>query len=393
MPRNFVLFILSFASVFLSHLTLAMESEARFAYVGTYTNGAPGGWSAAAEANPPKGISVYSVNPGLGDLKLIQSVKSENPAFLVTHPSEKYLYVLNEIADYQGKKQGSLEAWRIDDKTGKLSFLNRVPCAIIPAQIAVSPDGKFLSLATYMGKTYEIFPIANDGRLQEASSVLKQSGTGPHSRQDMPHPHAVVFSPCEKWLLGADLGNDMLKAFQIVGDQLREVSSVKLSAGTGPRHLYFHPDGSAFYVINELSATIKVFDFNSDTGQIGRELQTVTTVPQGFPEHKSTAEIIVHPSGKFLYGSNRKFEDHPLADSLVTFSIGSDKKLKLIDYTTEGIKFPRTFMIDPSGTWLYVMNQKGDSIRQYSISQESGKLHFTGYEIACKVPVSMAFKR
>ena len=112
--------------------------------------------------------------------------------------------------------------------------------------------------------------------------------------------------------------------------------------------MYFHPDGSVIYVINELNATITVFDFDSEQGQIGREIQTVTTVPQGFPKEKSTAEIIVHPSGKFLYGSNRKFEDHPLADSIVTYSIGSDKKLKLLNYTTEGIKFPRTFMIDPT---------------------------------------------
>ncbi len=389
MHRIFILLII----FFLSNLIFAINSDARFAYVGSYTSEAPGGWSAAAEASPSEGISVYSVDPALGDLKLIQSVKSENPSFLVTHPSEKYLYVLNEIADYQGKNQGSLEAWLIDDMTGNLSLINRVPCGAIPAQIAVSPDGRFLSLASYMGNDYELFSIANDGSLQETTSVLKQHGAGLHPRQDMPHPHAVVFSPSEKWLLGADLGNDMLKVFQITDGQLSEISSVKLSQETGPRHLSFHPDGSAFYVINELSATIKAFNFNNDTGQIGRELQTVTTVPQSFAGHKSTAEIMIHPSGKFLYGSNRKFADHPLADSLVSFSIGSDKKLKLIEYTTEDINFPRTFVIDPSGTWLYVMNQKGDSIRQYSICQESGKLNFTGFEMASKTPSGMTFKR
>lgn len=308
------------------------------------------------------------------------------------HPSEKYLYVLNEIADYQGKNQGSLEAWLIDDMTGNLSLINRVPCGAIPAQIAVSPDGRFLSLASYMGSAYELFSIADDGSLQETTSVLKQHGAGPHPRQDMPHPHAVVFSPSEKWLLGADLGNDMLKVFQIADGKLSEISSVKLSQGTGPRHLSFHPDGNIFYVINELNATIKVFEFNNETGKIGQELQTVSTLPQGFFGYKSTAEIMVHPSGKFLYGSNRKFADHPLADSLVSFSIGSDKKLKLIGYTNDDINFPRTFVTDPRGTWIYVMNQKGDSIRQYLICQDSGKLHFTGFEMASTTPAGMAFK-
>ncbi|MDD7984995.1 lactonase family protein [Lentisphaera marina] len=395
MPQKIFLFISILTFLFPMQLIFANDSEARFAYVGSYTRGAPGGWSSAADTKPPTGISVYSVNPGVGDLKLIQTVKSENPAFVVVHPNQNHLYVLNEINDYQGKKKGfgSIEAWKINDKTGKLTFLNRVATAIIPAQIAVSPKGNFLAVATYMGGTYEILPIEGNGRLMDASSVLSQSGTGPHHRQKIPHPHAVHFSPCEKWLLGADLGNDMIKVFQIQGDQLKEISSTKLIAGSGPRHLYVHPDGSVIYVINELNATITVLDFDSTTGKIGKELQTVTTVPQDFPSEKSTAEIIVHPSGKFLYGSNRKFEDHPLADSIVTYRIGKDKKLKLIDYTTEGIKFPRTFMIDPSGTWLYVMNQKGDTIRQYTISPESGKLHFTGFEIPCKVPVSMTFKR
>ena len=367
--------------------------EARFAYVGTYTHDAPGGCSEASEINPPNGISVYSINPGTGDLKLIQSVESLNPSFLVTHPSENYLYVLNEIDDYQVKEEGSLEAWAIDDKTGELSFLNRVSCASIPAHIAVSPDGKFLALATYMGETYELFPTKDNGYLEEASSVLKQTGTGPHARQKMTHPHAVVFSPCEKWILGADLGNDTVKSFQIDGDKLKEISSAKVASGAGPRHLSFYPDGSVFYVINELNATITSFEFDSETGQIGSQIQTVTTVPQDLVGEKSTAEIIVHPTGDFLYASNRKFEDHSLADSIVTYKINSDKKLQLLNYTTDGIKFARTFMIDPTGNWLYVMSQKGDTIRQYSISQDSGKLEFTGFERYCAVPVGMAFKQ
>ena len=369
------------------------NSEARFAYVGTYTHDAPGGCSEASETNPPKGISVYSLNPAMGDLTLIQSVESLNPSFLVVHPSENFLYVLNEIDDYQGKEQGSLEAWAIDDKTGKLSFLNRVSCASIPAHIAVSPDGEFVALSTYMGETYELFPINDDGTLEEASSVLKQTGTGPHARQKMTHPHAVVFSPCEKWILGADLGNDTVKSFRIIGDELKEISSAKVASGAGPRHLSFYPDGSVFYVINELNATITSFEFDSKTGQIGKKLQTVSTVPQDLSGEKSTAEIIVHPSGKFLYASNRKFEDHPLADSIVTYKIKSDKSLQLLNYTIEGLEFTRAFMIDPSGTWLYAMSQKGDSIRQYSITADSGKLEFTGYECYCAVPVSMAFKR
>jgi 6-phosphogluconolactonase (cycloisomerase 2 family) len=165
-----------------------------------------------------------------------------------------------------------------------------------------------------------------------------------------------------------------------------------VAAGSGPRHVAFHPDGDVLYVINELTATITSFPFNAKSGALGEEMQTISTVPQNFPALKSTAEILVHPSGKFLYGSNRKHEDHPLADSIVAYSIDDDKMLRLIGFTTQGISFPRAFSIDPTGTWLYAMEQKGDSIAQFHIDPNSGTLTPTGFSIAAMVPVSMAFK-
>jgi 6-phosphogluconolactonase (cycloisomerase 2 family) len=367
-------------------------SEPRFAYVGTYTRGAPGGWSSVAGVNRPEGVTVFSVGAGMGDLQLVQTVPSDNPSFVAMHPSEQFLYVLNEIADYEGNEMGSLEAYSIDDATGQLTLLNRVAVGSIPAQLAVSPGGDYLAVATYIGGAYELFPIAEDGSLGEASSVAQQEGSGPHARQEAPHAHAVAFDPSGNYVAGADLGTDWVKIYEYAAGELVEVGAAMVAAGSGPRHVAFHPNGDILYVINELTATITSFAFDPESGALGDELQTVATVPQSFPAHKSTAEILVHPSGKFLYGSNRKFEDHPLADSIVAYSIDDQGMLRLIGYTTHGISFPRGFAIEPSGRWLYAMGQKGDSIVQFFIDPNTGALTPTGFSTTAMVPVSMTFK-
>ncbi|RLT40615.1 MAG: hypothetical protein DWI57_08205, partial [Chloroflexi bacterium] len=146
-------------------------SEARFVYTGTYTRGAPGGWSAVASANKPEGVGVFAVGAGMGDLKLIQTVPSDNPSWVTMHPSGDFLYVSNEVWDYEDAGLGSLEAYSIDDETGELTLINRVSTGSIPAQIVVSPGGDYLAVAGYVSGTYELFPIGEDGSLGEASSV------------------------------------------------------------------------------------------------------------------------------------------------------------------------------------------------------------------------------
>lgn len=372
----------------------ANDDEARFAYVGTYTRGAPGGWSAAARDEAPVGVTVWSVGAGMGDLSLVQTLPIDSPSWVTMHPSQNYLYVLNEIQDFGGEKRGSVEAYSIDDASGKLSFINKVSTGGIPAQIVVNPTGEYLALAAYTGATYEILPIGTDGSLSEVASVATQEGSGPHSRQKSPHPHAVAFDPSGTYLAAADLGTDWVKTFTYEGGNLVEASAVQLAPGSGPRHVAFGADGDVLYIINELTAAIAVHSFDASSGVLGAQKQLVSTVPANFPKHKSTAEIMVHPSGDFLYASNRKFEDHHLADSIVTYSIDEAGMLRLVGYTSHpDIRTPRTFNIDPTGTWLYGMGQKGDAIVQFHINPQTGGLTPTGHISRTKVPVSMAFKQ
>ncbi len=372
----------------------AAAGATQFAYVGTYTRGAPGGWSDAAEATHPTGVTVFGYNPEDGSLTLIETVASDNPSFVAIHPSQQYLYVSNEIADYEGVEgAGSLEAYAIDSETGTLTLLNRQAVGSIPAQIAVDPTGSYVVVGNYVGATFEVLAINEDGSLEPVSDTVTHTGSGPHARQEAPHPHAVVFDPTGNYLATADLGIDKIAIFQLQAGKLVSVSEATLAPGTGPRHVAFHPTGNYLYSINELTGSVNAFAFDPATGQIGAEIQTIGTVPEDFPEDKSTAEIMVHPSGKFLYGSNRKFEDHPLADSIVAYTIDeATGELTLIGHTTEGIQFPRAFSFDPTGTWLYALNQKGDTIAQFVIDQETGELSATGLVTEVPVPVSIVFK-
>jgi 6-phosphogluconolactonase (cycloisomerase 2 family) len=372
---------------------VAGAAPARFAYVGAYTRGAPGGWSEQAEQDPPVGVSVFAVDAETGAFTLIETVPSENPSFLAIHPTQQVLYVINEIADYEGQDAGSMEAYAIDPETGQLSLLNRQAVGSIPAHLAVDPTGSYIVVGNYVGASYQVLPINPDGSLEPVSGEVIQSGTGPHERQEAPHPHAVVFDPAGAYIATADLGIDKVEIFRLDNGGLAKVSEANLAPGSGPRHVAFHPNGSVLYVINELTGTITALAYDADSGQLGAEIQTIGTVPDDFPEHKSTAEIMVHPSGKFLYGSNRKHEDHPLADSIAAYSIDEETgELTLIGHTTENIQFPRGFNFDPTGKWLYALNQKGDSIVQLAIDQESGELSPTGLIIEAPVPVSLVFK-
>lgn len=259
--------------------------------------------------------------------------------------------------------------------------------------LSVDPSGSYLVIANYVGASFNLLPIAEDGSLGEVLDTVQQSGSGPHARQDAPHSHAVVFDPNGNYILTADPGIDKLQVFEIADDKLVQVSKASLAPGSGPRHVAFHPSGNYLYTISELIGSVAPFAYDSATGQIGEQLQTIGTVPDDFPAERSTAEIMVHPSGRFLYGSNRKFEDHPLADSIMAYAIDeSSGELTLISHTTEGIAFPRAFNFDPSGTWLYACNQKGDTIVQFAIDQESGELTPTRVVTETPVPVSLVFK-
>jgi len=369
---------------------LEAAETANYAYIGTYTRDAPGGDSGEAQS---EGIYVAKVDQGTGQLELLQTVPSDNPSFLALSPDQQFLFAINEVADFEGKEVGSVEAYRIDEGSGEIALINRQALpGSIPAHLAVDPSGEHLVVALYMGGSYVVLPIGADGSLGAPVDEVTQQGSGPNEqRQEAPHPHATTFDPARRYIATADLGIDKVEIFELQEGKLAKVSEIAMEPGAGPRHVAFNPDGTMLYVINELNATIAALPYDADSGKLGEPIATVSTVPEDFPESKSTAEILVHPSGKFLYGSNRRFSDHPDADSIAVFRFDEQGVPERVQLVTEDIAFPRAFQIDPSGTWLYALNQKGDSIVQFTIDQQTGELTPTGNVAEVPTPVSLVF--
>jgi 6-phosphogluconolactonase len=362
----------------------AEASGPMFVYVGSYTKNPPGGGS-----NNPVGLSVFRFDPTMGGLSPVQQVQSANPSFAALDPSRRFLYVINEIDDYEGQKSGSAEAYAIDANTGMIKLLNRQSLhSPIPAHLAVDPTGHHLVVANYIGGDFDVLPIEADGRLGPVSGEVKDTGSGPNEkRQEAPHPHSVVFDPAGRFIAAADLGIDKVQIFRLTDGGLARVSEAPVAPGAGPRHIAFDLGGKRFYVVNELNATVTAFAYDPATGQIGKELQTVSTEPAGYGGPHSTAEIAVHPSGKFLYASNRGH------NSIVGYRIDpSTGLLSVIGFATQGVNFPRNFAIDPSGKWLYVANQKGDTIVQFGINPETGELSPTGQVTTSITPVAILFR-
>lgn len=369
---------------------LEAAEAANYAYIGTYTRNAPGGDSGKAQS---EGIYVAKVAPESGQLELLQTVPSDNPSFLALSPDQQFLFAINEVADFEGKEAGSVEAYRIDEASGEIALINRQALpGPIPAHLAVDPSGQFLVVGLYIGSSYVVLPIGADGSLGAPIDEVMQEGSGPNEqRQEAPHPHAVTFDPAGRYIATADLGIDKVEIFDLQEGKLAKISAIATEPGSGPRHVAFHPDGTMLYVINELDATIAALPYDAESGKLGEAIATVSTVPDDFPEHKSTAEIMVHPSGKFLYGSNRRFADHPDADSIAVFRLDEQGVPERVQLVTENIAFPRAFQLDPTGTWLYALNQKGDDIVQFTIDQETGELTPTGNIAEVPTPVSLVF--
>lgn len=350
-----------------------------FAYIGTFTN------------QKSKGIYAWRFHPATGQLTPAGLVaETASPSFLAVHPNQRFLYSVNEVSDYQGQKSGSVSAFSIDRTTGRLTLLNTVSSrGPGPCHLALDGKGKCLLAANYAGGSIAAFPVKADGRLDEASAFFQHNGAvALPERQGGPHAHCAMVSPDSRFALVADLGLDQVLVYRLNAArallQPSDPPFAKVRAGAGPRHLVFHPNGRLVYLINEIGSTITSFSYDAAAGAL-HELQTVSTLPADFRGTNNTAEIAIHPSGKFLYGSNRGH------DSIAVFAVDAGGKLDPIQSVSTQGKTPRNFAIDPTGAYLLAANQNSDSVVVFRIDPLSGKLAATGVTIEAPSPVCIAF--
>jgi 6-phosphogluconolactonase len=349
-------------------------------YVGTYTSA------------KSQGIYMFRLNMETGDLTPAGVITGvTNPSFLAIHPTRKYLYAVSEVSDSDGRKTGGVTAFAIDPATGKLTQLNSQPSeGAGPCHLVVDRTGKTVLVANYGGGSVAALPVGDDGRLGKATASIQHKGSSVDpQRQSGPHAHSINVDQSNRFAVAADLGLDKLLIYKLDPAkgtlEPNEPPSVSVARGSGPRHFAFHPNGKFAYVINEMLCTVTAFSFDSQAGTL-REIQTITTLPHEVRQGYSTAEVQVHPSGKFLYGSNRGH--HSIAIFSIDLATG---KLTAVGHEPTGGKTPRNFAIDPTGTFLLAENQDSDSIVVFRIDQRTGELKATGQPVQVPSPVCVRF--
>ena len=286
-----------------------------FAFIGTYT-----------AKTDSKGIYSFHFDSSTGRLTdMVLATPAQDPSFLTVASNDKYLYVVNELSEFNGKKSGAVTSYSLDPRSGKLIQLNQVPSGgADPCYVSFDQTGKFLLVANYTGGSVSTFPIAPDGRVGAASAFVQHTGFGPNKeRQEGPHAHYIATSADNRFVFVVDLGLDEVVVYRF--DPAKgsltpnDPPFAKLAPGAGPRHLAFYPNGKFAYVLNEVNSTVTAFAYDSKNGSFST-LQTLSTIPKDFTAHNDTAEIVVHPSGKFLYASNRGH------DSIAEFNIDPAKR-------------------------------------------------------------------
>ncbi len=371
------------AVVLMMVTTENLENSAQAAdplvYVGTYTKG------------NGEGIYVYELNPKTGELSRVAAVSGvKNPSFLAISPDKKFLYSVAEINMFGGQKAGGVAAFAIDSKTGQLKLLNEQPSGGAgPCHLIVDKTGKNVLVANYGGGSVSVLPLAEDGTLKPPSCTIQHEGSSVNpQRQKEPHAHSVNLDPAGRFAFVADLGLDkvMIYRFDAESGQLtpNDPPSVSVKPGSGPRHFAFHPNGKYAYVINEIANTITAFRYDAEEGRL-TPIETVSTIPDDYTKTTHTADVHVHPLGKFVYGSNRGH------DSIAVFAVNQDTGKLTPKGQTPCPATPRNFAIDPTGKFVFAEGQSANRIETFRINQDTGALTSTGHEVEVPSPVCIKF--
>ena len=356
-------------------------------YVGTYTETVLFGTGQSFQGKG-EGIYLLRLHPDSGALETVgMAAGIANPSFLAFDATQRFLYAVNELKSWQGLPTGTVSAFAVDPTTGALTFLNRQPShGTDPCHVTVDHERRHVFVANFSSGSVCVLPVNADGSLAAASDFLPHIGSGIHpARQTGPHAHSVTLDSANRFAFVPDLGLDKVLIYRF--DPTRgmldpnAVPWLKLKPGSGPRHLALAPTAPFAYLANELNSTVAVLACDTALGAL-RETQTVASLPPQFHGNNSCADIHVHPSGRFLYASNRGH------DSIAIFAIdAANGHLTPLGHTATGGRTPRNFCLDPTGRFLVVANQDSDSLVTFRIDVATGALHPTGHAAAAPTPV------
>ena len=359
-------------------------STTQTVYIGTYTP--PGGRA--------EGIYTYRMNAN-GTLTRTHTSPSISPSFVALSPRRDYLYAANRQAQtvytVNETPEGEVSAFAVNTTDGALVPLNRQPThGVSPCHLVVDPTSRWLLVANYTSGEFVVYPLSDNGEIGAASHIWRGEGHGANPRrQEGPHAHMVGFDPTGRFALGCDLGIDRTHIFRLddtghltPNDAMPFAPS---KPGAGPRHFAFHPGGRFLYVNNELDSTISAFAFDPDAGA-ATALHSLSTLPADFAGNNTTAEIAMHPTGRFVYVSNRGH------DSIAMYAIDeATGRLTSLGNEHSGGREPRGFGVDPTGAFLLAGNQHTDTLVTFRIDAQTGRLTPTGQMTSVPSPVCVLF--
>ena len=341
-----------------------------------------------SENEKGRGIYRFPFDAQTGEAGGVElAAEAARPTFLAVHSSRQFLYAVTGIGEFQGAKTGAVSAFALNAKSGELRLLNQQPSGGTgPCHVVVDRGGQNVLAANYSGGSVACLPIDADGRLKPPSCFIQHEGSSVNpGRQEGPHAHSINLDAANRFAFAADLGLDQILIYRFDGAKgtltPHDPPSVSTAPGAGPRHFAFHPSGRFAYVINELDSTVIAFSYDAAAGVL-RQIQTITTLPDDFSGENYPAEVLAHPSGKFLYGSNRGH------DSIAIYTIdGQTGRLTPGGHQSSGGKGPRNFNTDPSGAWMIVGNQSTNNVVVLRVDTERGTLTPTGQELEAPSPI------
>ncbi len=343
-------------------------------YFGTYTGG------------PSKGIYRANFNKQDGSLTDLQLVgEAENPSFLARHPKLPLIYSVSEVRAGGERKGAALIAWRIDHATGRLTEVGRMPSGSDgPCHVAVDSQGRWAAMANYSGGSVTLVALNEQGLPVDSHNVKHEGASKANpSRQEAAHAHCVLFVPHTNLLLVTDLGLDQVKVYRVEGNKLVANSTPfgSTKPGDGPRHMQLTGNREWLLVINELANTVSSYKFDPDQGTLAAG-SSAPTLPKDWSGSNTTAEVKLHPNGKFVYGSNRGH------DSIAVMSFDQTSgALKQVAVTQVGVKTPRNFNLVADGQWMIVVGQDSSDAAVFKVDAQTGLLQPVGSKF--EVPKSV----
>lgn len=385
--------------------TAATADGPLFAYVGTFSSPLKDVLPTQVDLPPGngRGIHIFRVDRQTGALTPAGEYPlGTSPSHLALNAAGDRLYSANETDRVGPDKHGTVSGFAVDRATGALTLLNTVPSGGAgPTYVSLHPSGKFLLVANYFGGSVAVVPIEADGKLGPASDVQVDEGPigptrAPHappgsfafSGHDRTHAHMIQADRTGRFVYHVDLGLDRIYVWRFDATKgtlsPADPAFVTLPPGDGPRHFAFHPAKPWLYSIQEEGSTLTRFEVDAATGRL-TERETVSSLPAGFAGSNFCSEILISADGKFLYAGNR------LHDSIGIFAIAADGTLSPVaDEPTRG-NYPRSFEFDPTGSFLYCCNQRGDNVAIFRVDRGSGRLQFTGQYTAVGNPSCVVF--